>query len=342
MVKPIIGITMGDAAAIGPEIIVKALSKKEIYKISSPLVIGDKEVLSTECKMQNAKCKMQSAKLKLNSISRIEEARFKFGTIDLIDLKNIRIGRLKVGKVNKMAARAAVEYIEKAVSLARKGEINAIVTAPINKRGLHEAGFKFSGHTELLAHLTKTKNYAMMLVGGPLKVVLVTTHLPLNEVSCSLNKEKIYQTIRLTWNNMKYFGVKKPRIGVAGLNPHTGEEGLFGKEEKKFIIPAVKKAKKKGIRTEGPISPDTIFHRALKGEFDCVICMYHDQGLIPLKMLAFDRGVNITLGLPITRTSVDHGTAYEIAGKGVASPQSLIETIKLAAKLAKAKSKTVG
>ncbi len=238
-----------------------------------------------------------------------------------------------------MAARAAVDYIKKAVSLAREGEIDAIVTAPINKEGLNKAGFKFSGHTELLAHLTKTENYAMMLVGGPLRVVLVTTHLPLSKVSLSLSRKKIYQTIRLTWNNMKYFGVKKPRIGVAGLNPHAGEEGLFGKEEKKFIIPAVKKAKKKGIRVEGPISPDTIFHRALKGEFDCVVCMYHDQGLIPLKMFAFDRGVNVTLGLPIIRTSVDHGTAYEIAGRGMANPQSLIEAIKLATRLTKSRNK---
>ena len=328
--RPIIGITMGDAAGIGPEIIVKALSKKEIYKISSPLVIGDGKVL-------NAKCKMQNAKFKLNSISRIGEARFKFGTIDLIDLKNIKIERLKIGRINKMAARAAVDYIKKAISLARKRKLDAIVTAPINKEGLNKAGFKFSGHTELLAHLTKTKNYAMMLVGGPLRVVLVTTHLPLSKVSSSLSKEKIYQTIKLAWYNMKYFGTKKPRIGVAGLNPHAGEEGLFGREEKKFIIPAVNKAKKKGIRVEGPISPDTVFYRALRGEFDCVVCMYHDQGLIPLKMLAFDKGVNITLGLLVIRTSVDHGTAYEIAGKGIANPQSLIEAIKLAAKLAKVK-----
>ena len=323
---------MGDAAGIGPEIIVKALSKKEIYKISSPLVIGDGKVL-------NAKCKMQNAKLKLNSISRIGEARFKFGTIDLIDLKNIRLERLKIGKVNKMAAKAAVDYIKKAVSLARKGEIDAIVTTPVNKKGLQRAGFRFPGHTELLAHLTKTENYAMMLVGGPLRVVLVTTHIPLSKVNCSLSKEKIYQTIRLAWDNMKYFEVKSPRIGVAGLNPHAGEEGLFGKEERRFIIPAVKKAKKKGIRVEGPIPPDTIFYRALKGEFDCVVCMYHDQGLIPLKMLAFDKGVNVTLGLPIVRTSVDHGTAYEIAEKGVANPQSLFEAIKLAAKLVKARSR---
>ncbi len=349
--RPIIGITMGDAAGIGPEIIVKALSKKEIYKVSSPLVIGDGKALSAECKMPFASLRIpqsikrsiprgiegQNAKLKLNSINRIEEARFKFGTIDLIDLKNIKIERLKIGRINKMAARAAVDYIKKAVSLARKRKLDAIVTAPINKEGLNKAGFKFSGHTELLAHLTRTKNYAMMLVGGPLRVVLVTTHLPLNEVSRSLNKEKIYQTIELAWDNMKYFGIKKPRIGVVGLNPHAGEEGLFGKEEKEFIIPAMKKAKKKGIKVEGPIPPDTVFYRALKGEFDCVVCMYHDQGLIPLKMLAFDKGVNVTLGLPIIRTSVDHGTAYEIAGKGIANPQSLIEAIKLAAKLTKAK-----
>jgi len=330
---------MGDAAGIGPEIVVKALSKKEIYKISSPLVIGDKEVLKSIVSAFGGDS--QKSKIKINSISKVKEGRFRLGIIDLIDLKNIRMERLRIGKVSKMTAQAAVDYIKKAVSLAREGEIDAIVTAPINKRGLHKAGFKFYGHTELLARLTSTENYAMMLVGGPLRVALVTTHLPLSKVSSSLSKEKIYQTIKLTWNNMKYFGMRKPRIGVAGLNPHAGEEGLFGREEKKFIIPAVEKAKEKKIRVEGPIPPDTIFYRALKGEFDCVICMYHDQGLIPLKMFAFDGGVNVTLGLPIIRTSVDHGTAYEIAGKGMANPQSLIEAIKLAAKLVKAKRKKI-
>ena len=328
--KPIIGITMGDAAGIGPEIIVKALSKGEIYRVSSPLVIGDGKVLKS-------KIKNQRSKIKINPINRVEEGRFRLGIMDLMDLKNIRIKRLKIGKVNRMAAEAAVEYIGKAVSLARKGEIDALVTAPVNKEGLKKAGFRFLGHTELLAHLTRTKNYAMMLVGGPLKVILVTTHLPLSKVSSSLSRERIYQTIRLAWENMRYFGIGEPRIGVAGLNPHAGEEGLFGREEKRSIIPAVEKAKKKGMKVEGPIPPDTIFHRALKGEFDCVIGMYHDQGLIPLKMLAFERGVNITLGLPIIRTSVDHGTAYEIAGKGMANPQSLIEAIKVAAQLVKAR-----
>ena len=328
--KPIIGITMGDAAGIGPEIIVKTLGGREIYRISSPLVIGEKRVIGRELTAQ-------SSRLKINSITRIREAGFKFGTIDLVNLNNIRPERIKIGEVSSIAAKAAVEYIKEALSLAKKREIDAVVTAPLNKDGLHRAGFRFSGHTELFAHLTKTKTYAMMLVGGPLKVVLVTTHLPLSKVSDSLSKAKVYQTIRLTWDNMKYFGVKSPRIGVAGLNPHAGEEGLFGREEKRFIIPAVEEARRKGIKIAGPLPADTIFYRALKGEFDVIVAMYHDQGLIPLKMLAFDKGVNITLGLPIIRTSVDHGTAYGIAGKGKANPQSLMEALRLAVQLVKAK-----
>jgi 4-hydroxythreonine-4-phosphate dehydrogenase len=328
--RPIIGITMGDAAGIGSEILVKTCAKKEIYKLASPLVIGDRGILTSEIKKQKAK-------IKINSVSSPAAARFRFGIIDLIDLKNISSQHLKIGKLNKTAARAAVAYIKEAVSLAVAGEIDALVTAPVNKEALRHAGFKFSGHTELLARLTKTKNYSMMLVGGPLKVVLVTAHLPLRKVSDSLTKVKVYQTIRLARESMRYFGLRRPRIGVAGLNPHAGEGGIFGREETKFIAPAVEKARKEGVKIEGPIAPDTIFHRALKGEFDVIIAMYHDQGLIPLKMLAFEEAVNITLGLPIIRTSVGHGTAYDIAGKGEAKAASLVEAVRVAAALAKAR-----
>jgi 4-hydroxythreonine-4-phosphate dehydrogenase len=217
------------------------------------------------------------------------------------------------------------------------GDVDAIATAPINKEAMHKAGYKFHGHTEILAKRTRTKNYAMMFVSDPFWVMLVTTHLPLNKVSKAVTKKRVLQTIKLANEFLYNVRGKKPKIGVAGLNPHAGEGGIFGTEEKKAIKPAVEEAKRMGINVKGPISPDGIFYLANVGLFDIVIAMYHDQGLIPLKLLSFNRSVNVTVGLPIIRTSVDHGTGFDIAGKGWANPTSLIEAIKVAAHFAKSK-----
>jgi len=339
--KPIIGVTMGDAAGIGPEIIAKALSLKEIYEICRPIVIGDAKVMREEIKVAHVQ-------LKINPIKRLNNARFEYGTIDVLDLNNIRIEKLEMGKPQAMAGKASVEYIEKAVEMALKGKIHAIVTAPISKEAINMAGYNYAGHTELLAHLTGTKDYAMMLTAGSLRVIHVTTHVPFSEVSKLIKKERVYRTIKLANDVMRRLGVNNPRIAVAGLNPHSGEGGLFGREEIDEIIPAIESAKSEGLNVKGPIPADTVFVRARGGEFDIVVAMYHDQGHIPIKLLGLEwdedkkrwtsvGGVNITVGLPIIRTSVDHGTAYGKAGRkeGTANPQSLIEAIKMASELAK-------
>jgi 4-hydroxythreonine-4-phosphate dehydrogenase len=231
------------------------------------------------------------------------------------------------------SGRAAASCIQKAVQLALNKQVDGIVTAPISKEALKMAGLKWPGHTEMLAALTGTKDYAMMLIGGPLRVILVTIHTALRNVPDLITRQKIVRTIRLAKRACEMLGIKRPRIAVAGLNPHAGETGIFGDEEIRKIIPAVREAVKGGIPVSGPHPPDTIFHRAYSGDVDIIVCMYHDQGLIPLKMIAFEKGVNVTVGLPFIRTSPDHGTAYDIAWRGIADPSSMIEAIKLAAKL---------
>ena len=320
---------MGDASGIGPEIIAKALMIKSIYEICRPLVIGDTEVMAKAIQVANAR-------LKINSIKNVSEGKFVHGTMDVLNLNNIRIDKLKIGQIDEMAGKAAVEYVEKTTKLALKGAIHAIVTAPINKEAVNKAGYKFSGHTELLAKLTSTKHVAMMLVAGSLRVIHVTTHVSLRKVCDLIKKERVLATIKLVHKAMQSMGIEEPRIAVAGLNPHAGEGGLFGAEEINEIKPAVLTARNLRINAVGPIPPDTVFVRAKNGEFDAVVAMYHDQGHIPAKLLAFPGGVNVTIGLPIIRTSVDHGTAFNIAWRGTANPQSLIEAIKLASKMASA------
>jgi len=325
--RPIIGITMGDASGVGPEIIAKALTAKSIYGICRPLVIGDADVMDGAIEVANAR-------LKINSIKSVSGGKYVYGTMDILDLNNIRMDCLKIGQVDEMAGKAAIEYVKKATKLALKRDVHAIVTAPINKEAVNKAGYKFTGHTELLAKLTGTKHVAMMLVAGPLRVVHVTTHVSLREACDLIRKERVLATIKLAHKAMQSMGIKEPRIAVAGLNPHAGEGGLFGMEEINEIKPAVSAARNFRINAVGPIPPDTVFTRAKKGEFDIVVAMYHDQGHIPAKLSAFPGGVNVTIGLPIVRVSVDHGTAFDIAWKGIASPQSLIEAIALASKIA--------
>jgi 4-hydroxythreonine-4-phosphate dehydrogenase len=321
-----LAITMGDPAGVGPEIIVKALSQPGIGGYCRPIIVGDR------ISLEEAIALLQLP-VQLRIIKSPEESQSiqKRSMIELIDMGVTK--KFRKGKATAEGGKASVQYIRKAVELALDKHVGGIVTAPISKEALHMAGFTWPGHTEMISELTHMKDYAMMFVGGPLRIILVTIHTSLKNVPPLIAKEKILKTIRLAKKACDMLGIHAPKIAVAGLNPHAGEAGLFGDEEIREIGPAVKEAFKEGIPVSGPFPPDVIFHKAYKGEFDLIVCMYHDQGLIPLKMVAFDRGVNITVGLPIVRTSPDHGTAYDIAWKGIANPSSMIEAIKLAAKL---------
>ncbi|MFC1766973.1 4-hydroxythreonine-4-phosphate dehydrogenase PdxA [Candidatus Margulisiibacteriota bacterium] len=333
MEKPIIGITMGDAAGIGPEVIVKAFQNSEVQSYVRPVVIGDRRIIKNALKIAKAE------NMQINPIKKVAEAKFIPNTIDIIDLENLEPSKVKMGQLSKYCGKAAIQYLEKAIKLAMSKEIDAIATAPINKEAIRKAGYKFQGHTEILAKRTKTKKYAMMFVSDALWVILVTTHLPIKDIYKQINKKRVLNAIKLAHETLFRVRKKKPKIGVAGLNPHAGEGGIFGKEEKKYITPAIAEAKRAGINVKGPISPDGIFYLANVGMFDIVVAMYHDQGLIPLKLLSFNRSVNVTVGLPFVRTSVDHGTGFDIAGKGWANPTSLIEAIKVAAHFTRARKK---
>lgn len=315
---------MGEPGGIGPEVIVKALSSAKIRGCCAPVVIGNAEVMKEAVKLTGLP-------LKVRSISNLSESKPAIGIIEVLDVKSP--SSFKKNTPSKNAGKAVVSYIEKAVELALRNEVSAIVTAPISKESLKMAGCKWPGHTELLAELTETKNFAMMFASDKLKLILATIHIPLKNVPKLIKEALVLKTITLAQRGMKELGVDAPRIGVAGLNPHAGEAGIFGDEEIKAIIPAINKAKKMGLNVSGPFPPDVIFHKAYNGDFDIVVCMYHDQGLIPFKMLAFDTGVNVTLGLPIIRTSPDHGTAFDIAWQNKANPSSMIEAIKLASKI---------
>jgi 4-hydroxythreonine-4-phosphate dehydrogenase len=265
----------------------------------------------------------------------------KAGLVDVISVSNLKGDLCIPGRPTVPGGKAMIDYIVKAVDLNKDGRVSAMVTCPISKALMHKAGYMFDGHTELLAKLTNTKDYSMMLAGQGLRVSLATIHCALQEVPQRLNKDLIVKTIKLTYSALvNDFGIERPHVAVAGLNPHAGEAGLFGLEDKQIIQPAVEDTKNDGLLVDGPFSADTVFYRAIKGEFDAVVAMYHDQGLIPIKLLNFSDSVNITLGLPIVRTSVDHGTAYDIAGKGIADPSSLLAAIKMAAKIASRRRKS--
>jgi 4-hydroxythreonine-4-phosphate dehydrogenase len=326
--RPIIGITMGDPAGIGPEIILLSLCDPSIYKVCKPLVIGDLNILT-------AAKKCVESRLHIKSLNHPDEGIYTLGAIEVLNLSEIVPDPSLWGHPTVETGRAMVHYIESASDLATQGRIDAMVTCPINKTAMQIAGCRYHGHTELLAERTKSDTFSMMLAGGSLRVVLVTIHVPLKKVPSLLSTPKICQTIKLTWQAMHdRFGLKTPRIAVAGLNPHAGEDGMFGNEEKNIILPAIQDAGKEGIEVKGPLPPDTVFYQAARGRYDAVVAMYHDQGLIPFKLLHFHDGVNVTLGLPIIRTSVDHGTAYDIAGTGTADPGSLIAAITMAAQQA--------
>lgn len=308
-----IAITLGDPAGVGPEIALKSILSKEIRRLCEPVIIGDSVVLEEAI-----------SRLKLPADLKKTE---------LIDISGIKEKGFEKRRPTSIGGKSSVEYIKKAVELALNHSVDAVVTAPISKEALKMAGYKWPGHTEMLAEFTNTKDYAMMLCGGRLRVILVTIHTALKNVPALVTKKQVLKTIIFAKQTCDMMGIKKPRIAVAGLNPHAGEAGIFGNEEIKHIIPAITEARNAGIPVSGPFPADTLFNKAYKGEFDIIVCMYHDQGLIPLKMIAFDKGVNMTIGLPIIRTSPDHGTAYDIAWRGIANPSSMIEAIKLAVKM---------
>jgi 4-phospho-D-threonate 3-dehydrogenase / 4-phospho-D-erythronate 3-dehydrogenase len=327
--KPLLGITMGDPAGIGPEVIAKALAGAMVRRLCRPLVIGSFPV------MQQA---VKSLKLKMDVI-RVEGHETvppRPNHIAVLDPLDHPLGRFPRGVAAPETGAASVLFIKKAVELAQLGCIDGIVTAPINKEAINMAGCHFPGHTELLADLTKAQESGMMIIGGPLRIMFVTTHVAIKDLPSLLTQAKIEKAIRLAHLALKdLFGIKKPRVGVAALNPHAGEHGLFGDEEARVILPAARSAQAQGIRASDPLPADTLFGKAARGDYDGVVALYHDQGLIPLKLVAFGTCVNLTVGLPIIRTSVDHGTAFDIVGKGIADPGSLVEAITLAARLAK-------
>ncbi|MCQ2114293.1 MAG: 4-hydroxythreonine-4-phosphate dehydrogenase PdxA [Bacteroidaceae bacterium] len=338
MLKPKLAITMGDPAGIGPEIIVKALSEKAVYDKCLPLVTGDAKV------MQQAAKQLDSS-LNIHPIKNVADAKFEYGTIDVYDLDCVDMTTFRLGEVQEQCGHAAFLFVTKAIELAMANEVDGTVTAPLNKEALNLAGHHFDGHTEIYANFTNTKKYAMLLADEFLRVIHVSTHVPLRVACDRVKKERIIEVTELINDACLQFGIEVPRIGIAGLNPHASDGGLFGDEEEKEIIPAVEELKSRGFNVTGPVPPDSLFAKARCGQFDGCVAMYHDQGHIPFKVCGFQwdkttgkmesaEGVNITLGLPIIRVSVDHGTAFDVAGKGVASPSAMLLSIDYATKMA--------
>ncbi|PTQ95583.1 4-hydroxythreonine-4-phosphate dehydrogenase [Mucilaginibacter yixingensis] len=337
--KPTIGITMGDPASIGPEIAIKALLNERLYDVCNPIIVGDAGVFEDIVSRLNLPAK-------INAVKSVSDAKFVYGQPDVYDLANVDMSQLKFGEISAMAGEASFAAVKKVIELALAGDVDATVTGPINKKSVNEAGHHFAGHTEIYAHFTDTKKYAMLLVEDNLKVIHVSTHVSLRQACDLVKKERIIQVIELLHNGLISLGEKNLKIGVAGLNPHAGDSGLFGTEDDGEILPAVEEARKLGYDVDGPIPADTLFSKAATGYYGGIVAMYHDQGHIPFKLTGFKwnaekqqmdsvKGVNITMGLPIIRTSVDHGTAFEIAGKGVASPDAMVLAIESAIQLSK-------
>ena len=336
--KPILAITMGDPAGIGPEITVRALNRKETYEKCRPVVTGDAAIMRQAVQLLGFD-------LQVNPIQNVKDAKFEFGTIDVIDLQCVDLATFEFGKVQPQCGNAAFQYIKKAIELAMADEVDGTVTAPLNKEALHKAGHNFDGHTEIYAHYTGTKKYAMLLADEYLRVIHVSTHVPLRKACDLVKKARIIEVTELLDDACRQFGISHPRIGIAGLNPHASDNGLFGTEEAEEIEPAVSELRQRGFDVSGPIPPDSLFAKAKCGQFDGCVAMYHDQGHIPFKVVGFNwnketgkmdsvKGVNITLGLPIIRVSVDHGTAFDVAGRGVASEDALLLSIDYAQRMA--------
>jgi 4-hydroxythreonine-4-phosphate dehydrogenase len=336
MEKPLIAVTMGDPAGVGPEIIARALAKKDIRQLCRPLVLGDPVAMERALAITGVPLRLELATGGALPLDIPDEV------ICLLPLSSLAGVDMDFGRPSRAAGDAVFRYISEAVRLCLSGKAAAMATAPISKEALNRAGHKYPGHTELLAELTGSGEYVMMLAGDKLRVSLVTIHEALAAVPGLVTFDKVLSTIMTTHRDVHRYFKKNPRLAVLALNPHCGEGGLFGREEETVIKPAVDAAREKGIDAVGPLSADTLFHFAARGEYDAVVCMYHDQGLIPLKLLHFDDGVNVTLGLPIIRTSVDHGTAYNLAGTGSASETSMVAAILMAAQMAKIRLKAEG
>ena len=338
MGKTKIAITMGDPAGIGPEVAVKAMAHAEVYEKCIPIIVGDREAIEDAIDISHLP-------LRINEISEPQDTAGEFGIIDLIDLDLLKKGEWEYKKNSALGGRVSYEYITRAISLANEKSVAAVVTAPISKESLHLAGYSYSGHTEIFADQTNTKDFAMLLASRDIHVIHVSTHVSLREACERVTKQRVFKVIKLADEGMRQLGYDNPRIAVAGLNPHCSENGLFGHEEEKEIIPAIEQAEKEGINVEGPVSPDVVFVKCQAGQYDIVVAMYHDQGHIPLKLNGFKydpytnkyesvSGINCTIGLPIVRTSVDHGTAFGKAGEGRANEESMLDAIDAAVKMA--------
>ena len=343
--KPIIGITMGDPAGNGAELSIQALSHKNVYENCKPIIIGDANCMQCALELLG-----KQNDFHINVVKNVSDARFEFGTIDVYDMGLVDINKRVYGKISEMCGEAGFQYVKKVIELAMSNEIDATVTNAISKEAINLAGHHYSGHTEIYADFTNTKKYTMMLAHEDLRVVHVSTHVSLREACDRVKKDRVYEVIKIANDACKAIGIAKPKIGVAGLNPHCGENGMFGREEIEEIQPAIDKAISEGIDIpeKKPTPPDTIFSKALGGWYDIVVAMYHDQGHIPLKVKGFVynkelkkwdavAGINVTLGIPVIRVSVDHGTGFDLAGKGISNEISLSNSIEYAIRLAKNK-----
>lgn len=327
MEKPIIAVTMGDPAGIGPEIVAKSIADKATYDVARCIVIGDKKVMEKAIEIVGAD-------LKVNVVESPADGDYSYGVLNMIDLDNIDMSRFEYGKINAMYGQAAFDYIKKSIEITMDKQADAVATTPINKESLHAAEVDFIGHTEIFGALTGTADPLTMFETNGLRVFFLTRHKSLRDMLDDIKKDRIIDYVERCTDALRRLGVKEGTMAVAGLNPHSGEHGLFGWEEVKEIAPAVEELKERGFNVAGPVPADSVFHQAAQGRFNSVLSLYHDQGHIATKTLDFDRTISITNGMPILRTSVDHGTAFDIAGKGIAGAVSMEEAIRLAAKYA--------
>lgn len=327
MKKPIIAISMGDPAGIGPEITVKALDKKGIYEVCRPIVIGNREVLKQAMDFSGVQ-------LELKEVEYPSEGGYRHGSIDLVHVDNVQISELKLGEVQARAGQAAYDYFMKAGRWAQEGVIDAVATSPINKESLQAARVPFIDHTSMLAHISGVKDPLTLFEVRNLRIFFLTRHLSLKDAINQLTADRVYDYLQRCDAALNKLGLTRRRLAVAALNPHAGEQGLFGKEEMEILSPGIERAQKKGLDVRGPVPADSVFHQALHRKYDAVLSLYHDQGHIAAKMTDFERTVSITVGIPFLRTSVDHGTAFDIAGQGIASSISMEECIKAAARYA--------